>query len=306
MASIPESNSPVRLALVGAGRWGRVYLRTLAALDGIALVGVASANPATAALVSPGCRLFPHWRDLLAAGGFDGLIIATPPATHAEIAEAALRDGVALLVEKPLTLDLDSAEALRRLAAAAPVLVQVGHVHLASPAWRELKRRVDTLGPVRAIRAVAGNHGPYRDDAAVLWDWGPHDLSMCLDLMGVPPDRVAARVAARRRVDAGWAERLELRLGFGAVEAAITLGTDMDKTRRFEVVCARGSLVYDDLAPAKLTLDGVAVAIAADPPLSVQVQDFAAALRAGSRDRSGLDLGVAVVDLLQRCQAVMS
>ena len=43
------------------------------------------------------------------------------------------------------------------------------------------------LGPIREIAAVAGNRGPYREDVAVLWDWGPHDVAMALDLVGASP-----------------------------------------------------------------------------------------------------------------------
>jgi predicted dehydrogenase len=303
MASIPAPSEPVRLALIGAGRWGRIYLRTLAGLEGIALAAVASGNAETAGLVPPGCRLFTDWRDLVAAGGFDGVIIATPPSTHAEIAGSVIARGRAVLIEKPLTLDLGQARRLHALAAENPVLVQVGHVHLAAPAWRELKRIAGGLGPVRTIRAVAGNHGPHRGDVGVLWDWGAHDVAMCLDLMGGMPDEVEACLLSRRQVEGGVAERLRLRLGFGGVTAEIVLGTDMDKTRRFEVGCQGGTLVYDDLALAKLTQDGEAVEIGKTLPLSAQLEDFVASIRAGSTDRSGLDLGVKVVGVLERCQS---
>ncbi|RAU23592.1 hypothetical protein CU669_00350 [Paramagnetospirillum kuznetsovii] len=307
MASIQAPNRPVRLALVGAGRWGRVILRNLAGMQGAVLAAVASGSPETAGLVPVGCPVFAHWRDMLAAGGFDGVVIATPPASHAEIAEAVMSHGLAVLIEKPLTLDLGEALALRDTAIRHGALVQVGHVHLAAPAWRRLKALVGEIGPVREIHAVAGNHGPYRSDATVLWDWGPHDIALCLDLLGQPPDRVEARLLARRNVAAdvtsGMAERLRLDLGFGVVAADIILGTDMDKTRRFEVVCHGGTLVYDDLSAAKLTLDGIEMGVAADPPLGIQLREFAAAIGAGSRDISGLDLGIAVVEVLGRCQS---
>ncbi|MDO8607487.1 MAG: Gfo/Idh/MocA family oxidoreductase [Phaeospirillum sp.] len=304
MASIPASSDPIRLALIGAGRWGRNYLRTLTATEGVALAAVASGNPDTAALCPPGCRLFTHWRAMLAAGGLDGVIIASPPASHAEIAEAVIRQGLAVLIEKPLTLDHGQALRLRQVAADHPVLIQVGHIHLAAPAWRRLKQLVDRIAPVRGIRAVAGARGPYRPDVGVLWDWGAHDVAMCLDIARTMPDRVDARLLDRRAVADGTAERISIRLGFGALEAEIVLGTDMDKTRRFELTGAGGTLVYDDLAPAKLTLDGQAVPIERHPPLAVQVQDFAAAIRAGSTDMSGLELGIAVVEILDRCQSL--
>lgn len=302
--------APVRLALVGAGRWGRICLRNLAGLEGARLVAVASANPDTAALLPAGCRLFADWRDMLApngigGGGVDGVIVATPPDSHAAIAIAALEAGSAVLVEKPVTLDSAEALAIRAAAVRAGRMVQVDHIHLFGPAFRTLKRLARQIGPVRAIRGVAGNHGPYRTDASVLFDWGPHDVSMCLDLLGALPDSAEARSLGRTPVEGGTAERLRLRLGFGPIEAEVVLGTDMDKTRRFEVECAKGTLVYDDLAAHKLTRDGQPVEIASVSPLAVVLGEFVAGVAAGSQDLSGLDLGIAVVEVLARCQSTL-
>lgn len=300
------SLAAVRLGLVGAGRWGRIYIRALAAAEGVCLAAVASSNPETAALLPDGCVQYPDWQAMLAAGGLDGVIVSTPPATHAAITAAALAAGLPVLVEKPLTESLEEASWLRAVADEHDrALVMVDHIHLFSHAWRGLKATVRGCGPVRSIEAVAGNWGPYRSDASVLFDWGAHDISMCLDLLGAAPDLAEVRVVERRQVEGGMGEVLQVTLGFGAITARLTMGTLMDKTRRFTVVCERGTVVYDDLAPAKLTLDGEPVDIASEPPLSVAVREFAHAIRIGERDISGLDLGVAVVDVLDRCQATL-
>lgn len=306
MVSILETSEPVRLALIGAGRWGRIYLRALAAEASIILTAVASGNHETTHLVPAGCKLFSDWHTMLAAGGFDGVIIATPPATHAKIAQAAMEKGLAVLIEKPLTLDHLEALRIREIAAGRPTICRVGHIHLYAPAWRRLKQIVREIAPLRKIRTAAGNHGPYRLDTSVLWDWGPHDIAMCLDLLGTAPDQAEAHLVARKAVHGGLAERLRLRLRFGRLEANIVVGTDMNKTRQFEALCAGGTVLYDDLAPAKLTLNGVAVEIDPTPPLTVQIRDFAEAIRVGSVDLSDLDLGVTVVAVLDRCQAQLA
>jgi predicted dehydrogenase len=296
-----SGRTPVRLGLVGAGRWGRVYLRVLAGIEGALLLRLASRNGDSAALAPPGCTVSADWRALVAAGDLDGLIIATPPATHAEIAEAAMRAGIGVLVEKPLTLDVTQAVALRRVAAQCRVPAMVDHIHLFSPAFRELKRQARLNGPVVAVTGRAGNWGPYRTDTPVLWDWGAHDVAMVLDLMGAAPDRIEARQAMVRPMEGETGEIVHLSLGFGPVAAELEFGTLMDKTRRFTVTCAGATLVYDDLAAAKLTRDGEPVAIAATPPLTVAVGDFIRALSEGDADLSGLDLGVRVVEVLAAC-----
>ena len=66
--------APVRLGVIGAGRWGRICLRTLSGITAADLVAVASGNPETATLVPPGCRIFADWRELIGSAGVEGLV----------------------------------------------------------------------------------------------------------------------------------------------------------------------------------------------------------------------------------------
>jgi predicted dehydrogenase len=283
----------LRLGLAGAGRWGRNYIRTIAGLGDLRLARVASGNPATAGLVPADCQVVGSWRDLIDPSSLDGIILATPPSTHAEIARAAIVAGIPLLIEKPLALSAADARAIRELALKHRVLVLVEHTHLFSPAFRMLKVLAARHGGVREIHGEAGNQGPHRNDVSVLWDWGPHDVAMCLDLMQAAPTSVAC---------AGMAETVEIRLAFPSCLASILLSNKIDKARRFSVRCADAELVYDDLAAHKLLLDGKPVVIAADLPLTVAVREFAEAIAAGRADQGSLDLGVSVVEVLEACE----
>ena len=129
----------VRLGLIGAGHWGRVYIRTLAAVEGVRLSRVASRNPGTAQLVPAGCAVDLEWRKILDHRQIDGVIVASPPAMHAEMIRAAVEAGLPVLVEKPLTLDLAAARAVRSTVERHGGFVMVGHTHLFHPAYRKLK-----------------------------------------------------------------------------------------------------------------------------------------------------------------------
>ncbi len=308
--------SPLRLGLIGAGRWGRNYIKTLGAMDGVRLARLASANPASPDLVDAGCIVSADWREVIDAdGNLDGVIVATPPATHAEITAAAIGCGLPVLVEKPLTTNLAEAQDLLALARTRDALVKVGHIHLHHPAYRELKALTAARGPVRAIRAIAGNWGPFRQDTPVLWDWGSHDAALCLDLMdkdlmGEAPITAAARRTEARETDGGWGETVEMTLGFeNGVEAQARLGNLMETPcRRFEVQFDDGCLVFaDDAVEHKLIerqpgRPDRPIPVDATPPLTRLVEDFAAAIRGGSTDRRDLRLGVQVVETLTRCE----
>lgn len=194
----------------------------------------------------------------------------------------------------------------------------VDHTHLFHPAYRALKVAAKGHGAIGAIHGLAGNHGPFRTDAPVLWDWGAHDAAMALDLMGVRPDSVDARRIDHRHLPEGLGEVVEIRAGFpGGVQAILRFGNLLPKTRRLVVHLEAAVLVYDDLAEHKLMVHPPSAAFA-DPgttgealpcepllPLNVAVGEFASAVRAGSRSLADLDLGVAVVELLARCESAL-
>ena len=297
------SKAPLELGLIGAGRWGRIYIRTLRTLGGVRLARVASSNPETPGLV--GCPVTPDWRQLAEDGSLDGVIVATPPALHAEMTRAAVARGLPVLVEKPLTMDEDEARALTSFVRDEGGLVIVDHVHLFHPAYRALKERAAGLGPIRSIRSAGGGPGPSRDDAPVLWDWGSHDVAMCLDLLGAVPEGARARRLEQRREG----EIVSLRLDFpGGARADVEVGNIMEqKTRRLSVATDRGTHVYDGLAAAPLVFrrDGEpdeAIGVAATPALDCAIMAFADAIRDGSRDLISLRLGLDTVTVLARCQ----
>ena len=308
----------MRLGLIGAGRWGRVYMNTLDHMADVTLNALASSNPQSRDLVGENVDLHEDWRDFINAGGVDGVIVATPPAAHGEIVRAALEAGLPVLVEKPLTLDVDEARALCDLAERNSGLVMVDHIHLFSPAFRALKKEAAELGPVRHMESEAGNHGPFRKETPILWDWGTHDISMCLDLMGETPSRVSARCQEMRETGEGSGAVFNLRLGFGdgdtnGVTAGIRIGNLMPgKRRRFCAAFDDGILIYDDLAADKLSFVPAsdeteirAIAVAPAPPLTCAVREFTQAIAAGSRSRESLQLGLSVVETLARCETAL-
>lgn len=306
----------VRLALVGAGRWGRNYIRTIASLDGVELVAVASRNAETAGLAPPGCRIVEDWRDVTDAADVEGVIVASPPGTHAEILVAALARDKAVLVEKPVVMSRRDAAQVRAALGERPAVVLVDHTHLFHPAFRALRREAGSLGPVRSIKSSAGNHGPYRRDASVLWDWAPHDLAMCRALVSGAARVERARRAEVRVIDGVAAERLVLDLTFGTTPANVTVSTLDARHRSFAAQFDSCTLVFRDFVDDKLvrfapgadvaTGAGTAVAVGSELPLSRAVVEFAERIRAKNTERDSIDLGLTVVDLIADAEAMLA
>ncbi len=312
MNGISQSET-VNLGLIGAGPWGRNYINTIAGLDGVRLSRLASRNPESPALAGTGCQISEDWRDMLAAGDLDGVIVATPATEHGEITLAALDHGVAVLVEKPMTRSASEAEAVLSRARSKDAIVRVNHIHLYSAAWETLKREAQALGPLSAISTVAGKWGPFNREAPVLWEWGSHDVAMCLDLVGRAPEKTTARVIERRKIeqgpdqDGGEGVALALELDFGGVTAKIAV-SDLyeDANRLFTASFEGGELVYDDTAPEKLRLKttprdpGGSFKLGPGTPLERAVLDFCAAVRKGVPDYDDAALGRDVVLALEQ------
>lgn len=302
----------VRLGLIGVGRWGRNYVRTIAAMEGAVLAVVATRNPDTAALLPPDTRMEADWRALFAGDGIDGVIVASPPHTHRDILVAALEAGCPTLIEKPLVARRDELPALAAAAASSRAAIMVDHVHLFHPAFRALKLECARRGGARAIRSSAGNHGPYRRDASVLWDWAPHDVAMALELAPGAARVVAARCDERRAVEDVVAERLVLTLDLaGGIPCEITVGTLDDKHRWFAVDTAEATLIYSDQAPFLRVVEGSptlperpesVIPIPAAMPLGIAVSEFVEAVRTGSSSREGFELGCQVVEIIADCE----
>lgn len=311
---------PLRLGLIGAGRWARIYAKTIATLPDVRIARIARRSATPPDFAPADVEITADWHDVAAAKDLDGVIIATPPALHAEMALAAIHAGLPLLVEKPLTLSLDDARRIQDAAVKNNVLVMVEHTHLFNPAYRELKKLARGLGALRATTAEAGNWGPFRKDVPIVWDWGAHDVALCLDLTGAKPVHASARLEESRMTPDGPGETVTIRLEFpGNVASHIRLSNMLPGKTRFMAACFDTCcLLYDDVNPVKLSrlapalppapLDRATaqpVAVPGESPLTVAVREFCDAIRRDSRDNASLELGVNVVQVLEACARSM-
>ena len=119
--------APFRLGLVGAGAIARAYAAAMAGGTAARLVAVADTNAeaATALAADCGARVFGTHGDLVGAGLCDGVIVTTPPATHAGIAIDILSAGLPVLCEKPMSVDMEGAGRMARAASQSGALLSM-------------------------------------------------------------------------------------------------------------------------------------------------------------------------------------
>jgi len=173
----------IRIAVIGAGRWGPNLIRNFHGRQESKVVAVVDRDAARLAQVrsrfadvAVGNDPAPVLRD----PGVDAVVVATPTSTHYGLVKTALEHGKHVLVEKPITADVDEAEALRALAEREGRVLMVGHVFLYNAGVQRVKQILESgeLGRVYYISMVRTNLGPIRADVNAAWDLAAHDLSI--------------------------------------------------------------------------------------------------------------------------------
>jgi predicted dehydrogenase len=171
-----------RVGVVGAGGLGVHHVRILRDLAGDRFAGFVDENPARAAEVAAqlGVMAFPSLDALLSVE--DAVSIVVPTTSHHAVASAALRAGKHVFIEKPFTVTLDEADDLIARAAAAGVVLQVGHVERFNRAVRAAMPYVDGPRFIESDRLAPFN--PRGSDVAVVLDLMIHDLDLVHTLVG--------------------------------------------------------------------------------------------------------------------------
>ena len=187
----------VRIAVMGAGAWGRNIVRTLAELGHLSAVCDPSTNCLEAArrLVGEkvkGARWTSQPGEILADPEIAGVMVATPAETHFEIGQKVLAAGKDLFVEKPLTVDLKEGEKLVKAADSVGKLLMVGHLLEYHPAILRLNEMIQggELGEIRYVMSHRLNLGKFRTRENALWSFAPHDISVILRIAGKMPFEV--------------------------------------------------------------------------------------------------------------------
>ncbi len=279
-----RSLRPMRVGVIGCGYWGSKLARNFHALPESELAAVADLNPERRGHAEehyPGARVVEDHRRLLDDPSIEAVAVATPPASHADLACQALAAGKHVLVEKPLATSLAEADAMLAAARSAKRTLMVGHTFEHNPAVERLRQivRDGSLGRILYIQATRVNLGLFQPDINVIWDLAPHDLSILLFLLGEMPLRL--RAEGRSYVQPGIEDVAWLTLDFpGGVTAQAHLSwLDPCKIRRVTVVGDRQMAVYDDLAPLdKITIYDRGVEI---PPYTDSYGEFQLSYRYG-------------------------
>ncbi|WP_144795981.1 Gfo/Idh/MocA family protein [Microbacterium paludicola] len=322
------------VAVVGAGYWGPNLARNFQysrhwRLETICDLDTERASALAARL--GGTAVTPSLDEVLADPSIDAIAIATPARTHWAIAMAAIAAGKHVVVEKPLADSSERAQAMVAAARDAGVVLMTDHTYCYTPAVLKMRELIEAgdLGDILYIDSVRINLGIVQPDVDVFWDLAPHDLSIMDFLLpgGLQPLSVTAVGADPLGTGKSCVGHLSMTLPNGAIGHAHVNWLSPTKIRQMVIGGSKRTVVWDDLNPqqrvsvydrgvdlATQALDHVernstlisyrlgdtwAPALQEREALDAMVEDFAEAIRTGSRPRTDGHAGLRVLSVLE-------
>lgn len=190
------------------------------------------------------------YQKILSNPDIQAVCVSVPASLHYQVAKDALAAGKHVLMEKPMTTDIEQARELKKLSEEKNLVLMVGHVFEYNDRILKAREYIQEgyLGErIYYLHSVRTNLGPLRDDVNVMWDLGTHDLSIFLFLLQSRPLYVSARGSAYIRpelIDIAFAT-----LHFpDNIEAHLRVSwLDPRKVREITIVGSKRMALVDDL-----------------------------------------------------------
>jgi predicted dehydrogenase len=246
----------IGVGVIGYGYWGPNLVRNFFETPGCRVVSVSDLSSdrlGRARARYPTIDTVVDYRSLIHDPRIDLVAISTPVSTHYEIAMQALRAGKHVLLEKPMTADIDQAQRLVEEAQRRKVILAVDHTFVYTGAVRKMRDLVTSgdLGDIYYYDSVRVNLGLFQHDVNVVWDLAVHDLSIMDYVLPMQPVAVSA-------TGLGHVPGEPENLGYVTFhfDTAVMGHVHVNwlapvKVRRTSIAGSRKMVVYDDLEPSE-------------------------------------------------------
>ena len=301
----------IRVAVVGAGQFGKNHCRVVHESPRAELTAVVDTDPAraTEAAAAHGATPLTDFREL--AGKVDAAVVAVPTTVHEEVGRALIEAGIDVLVEKPIAPDLAAATRLIDAAARCGRILQVGHLERFNPAVTALEQRA-TLPLFFEIHRL-NLFSPRSLDVDVVLDLMIHDVDIVLALAKAEPAEIRAAGISilSQKVDIA---NVRLQFPNGCVANLTASRVSTERVRKLRLFQPRQYLSLDysrqDLAVFSVGRDrqiGFEQApVAKGEPLKLQLDAFLDAVESrnspkcsGPAARQTLGVALAILDRIE-------
>jgi predicted dehydrogenase len=254
----PPATGPVGMAVIGAGYWGPNIVRNALASCATDLRWVCDRDVERARQVvgdQSAIRVTPDIDDVLADDSIEAVAIATPPATHEELALQCIEAGRHLLVEKPLAHSYDAGLRMVTAAEDRGVVLHCDHTFCYTPAVQKIRDLVEAgeLGTPLYYDSVRVNLGLVQQEVDVFWDLAPHDISILDFILGSGRELLVVTAEGADPLGLGHAcvGYLTMRFSDGFLAHCHLNWLSPTKIRTTIVGGSERMVVWNDLLPAQ-------------------------------------------------------
>jgi predicted dehydrogenase len=240
--------STLKVGLVGLGIMGKNHARVLSKLEGVELLGIV--DPLGSAKNINSDHVFYELNELLRKKP-DYCVIAAPTGFHKDIAIEILSAGVNCLIEKPVALNLESANQIKEVSASNSRIVGIGHIERYNSGVRQLKSRLQNgeLGDIYQVSSKRQGPFPSRiADVGVVRDLGTHDIDLTMWLTNSTYESVFAHTITRSQREFEDMAVISGKLKNEVLVNMIVNWLSPFKDRSLVVTGERGAFIVDTLS----------------------------------------------------------
>ncbi len=276
----------VRVAVVGAGGWGKNHLRIFKEMGALVAFAEPDESKRDHYQAKLGVRGYADLEILIDSEDLDAISICTPTSTHYQLAKKTIEHGIPTLVEKPLTYSSAEGGQLLQLAKKNKIMLTVGFIERFNPVINGIKEILveKRLGDPLLLEFRRENRwAGLITDVGVILDTSVHDIDTARWLFEDEPRMVFARSG---RVFTKYDDFAIIILGFDSQRTAILVSNWVTprKIREVAVTCTKGSISGDYLTQEIRIDDGSTVTIPKRPweePLSLELKSFLRSVGSG-------------------------
>ena len=288
-----SNKSELRLAVIGAGGWGKNHVRVLA--DQGVLSAVCDTNEERCREVAArfNTRYYTCLDEMLCDElKLHGCVVCTPTKTHFGIAKKIIEKGVNVFVEKPMSFSSKECEEMISLSKKKKVLLTSGYIERFNPIVQDVKRiiRSKTYGDLLMMEFHRENRMPLHiKDVGIIYDTSVHDIDTAMFLFDTRPQVVFARAGTKFH---SYEDFATIMLGFEDQKVAIIASNWITpkKVRTFNAVCTEG-IISGDFITQEIRIDEATRTVTPRrerqlvEPLTLELKSFIDAIQ-GKNDES--------------------
>jgi predicted dehydrogenase len=291
-----------RVAVAGAGAFGKNHLRIIHQSEHAALAGVYDCDAEHAARMAEpyGCRVFASPEEM--AENADAAVVATPTITHSEIGCRLLDAGLDVMVEKPIAHTVEAGRALVAAAQRSGRILQVGHLERFNPAVIALGAAIGK--PLFFEIHRLSEFSPRCLDVDVVLDLMIHDVDIVLALTGERPEEIRA---AGIRILSEKVDIANVRIQFpsGCIANLTASRVSTERVRKLRLFqpheyisldYSRQDAVRFRVKPP-LAIDFAALPVTKDEPLRLELEGFFDSVRTRQAARVTGEQGLAALEV---------